>query len=107
MISSSRDFWIYWKSDISPPAPMTVYLPTGCSRWISLKRAREPYEAGEVYQTKSECVQDVRDRSPSVSAAIMMPSLYLNARTLVPVTIGCLRETYQLIFNLEKHIFTH
>ena len=76
---------------------MMVYLPTGCSRWTSLKRAREPYEAGEVYQTKSEYVQDVRDRSPSVSAAIMMPSLYLNARTLVPVTTGCLGRTYQFI----------
>jgi hypothetical protein len=27
---------------------------------------------------------------PRLSAAIMIPSLYLRARTLVPVTIGCL-----------------
>lgn len=30
------------------------------------------------------------DYAPRLSAAIMMPSLYLIARTLVPVTIGCL-----------------
>ncbi len=24
---------------------MTVEVPTGCRRWMSLKRAREPYEA--------------------------------------------------------------
>jgi hypothetical protein len=45
IISSSRMFWMYWKSDMSPPAPMTVWLPTACRRWTSLNRAREPYEA--------------------------------------------------------------
>lgn len=40
----------------------------------------------------------------------MMPSLYLIAKTLVPVTIGCLYEdktqqTYLLLFNLQHTVY--
>ena len=34
-----------WKSAMSPLAPMIVLSPTGWKRWISLNRARDPYEA--------------------------------------------------------------
>ena len=59
------------KSAMSPEAPRRVFWPIGCSRSMSLKRAREPYEA-------------------RLSAAIITPSAYLIAITEVPVTIGCL-----------------
>jgi hypothetical protein len=41
------------------------------------------------------------DYAPGLSAAIIMPSLYLIARTLVPVTMGCLRGLGQPIDGLE------
>jgi len=42
-----------------------------------------------------------REDIPRLSAAIMMPSLYLIARTLVPVTMGCLK----LYISLYSHVF--
>lgn len=44
------------------------------------------------------------DRLPSVSAAIIIPSLYFNARTLVPVTIGCLESVHRRVFH-HKYIY--
>ena len=41
------------------------------------------------------------DYAPRLSAAIIMPSLYLIARTLVPVTMGCLRGLGQPRDGLE------
>ena len=37
---------------MSPDAPMTVELPTWCRRWMSLKRAREPYDAAGKYMVR-------------------------------------------------------
>ena len=46
-----------------------------------------------LHKIKMGCVSRVEEREgiPRLSAAIMIPSLYLIARTLVPVTMGCLK----------------
>jgi hypothetical protein len=43
--SSIRD-WMYWRFDMSPESPKTVWLPTAWRRCTSLNRAGEPYDVG-------------------------------------------------------------
>lgn len=43
----------------------------------------------ERYFTKQSVIEEAGDE-PRLSAAIIIPSLYLMARTEVPVTMGCL-----------------
>jgi len=40
-------------------------------------------------------VTNERNDGPRLSAAIMIPSLYLIARTEVPVTMGCLDAVFE------------
>mmetsp|Transcript_10713 Transcript_10713/g.24227 ORF Transcript_10713/g.24227 Transcript_10713/m.24227 type:complete len:212 (+) Transcript_10713:263-898(+) len=68
-LSSVRSLLMYWKSLISPPAPTSVVGAAGTILLIDLYLLVAPY-------------------APSVSAAIMIPSLYLIASTDVPVTYG-------------------
>jgi len=45
--------------------------------------------------------------SPRLSAAIIIPSLYLMAKTLVPVTIGCLIGFHHDRVNVQGYADTH
>ena len=55
---SSETCWMCWKSDMLPPAPMTVYEPMGCIYCMSLKRASEPYGAKRRKLKFTEALQD-------------------------------------------------
>ena len=86
---SSETCWMCWKSDMLPPAPMTVYEPMGCIYCMSLKRASEPYEAERRKTQSAETIQNSAVLTKIISRHDN-PILVLESSTLVPVTIGSL-----------------
>ena len=100
--TSSKIRWIRWKSDMSPPASMMVDEPTGSINRMLLKRASEPYKANHRKTQSAEALRRMKT-VPRLSVATMIPSLYLNASTLVPLTIGSLgTETESALLCLTR-----
>lgn len=109
---------------MSPAAARTVCVPRGWRRWISLNRAREPYDAETIsnrfplyilFEDSRLCFyhdeggsslkrKGTLDNVPRLSAANMIPPSNRNPMTEVPVTSGCLPASALLFFSLLDEI---